>query len=46
MTVQTQKLLRMPTVFLYVDQLLQFVETVPADRRLLLHPELVVIGQQ
>jgi len=45
-TVQTHKLLRISTVFLYVDQLLQFVETVNAGRRLLLHPELVVIGQQ
>jgi len=45
-TVQTQKLLRISTVFLYVCQLLQFVETLNAGRRLLLHPELVVIGQQ
>ena len=45
-TVQTQKLLRISTISLYVEKLLHIVETVNASRRLLLHPELVVIGQQ
>ena len=44
-TAQTQKLLQISTVSLYVEKLLQSVETVNATRRLLLHPELVVIGQ-
>ena len=45
-TAQTQKLLQISMVYPCVDQLLQSVETVNAGRRLLLHPELAVIGQQ
>jgi hypothetical protein len=45
-TAQTQKLLQISMVYPYVEKLLQSVETLNATRRLLLHPELVVIGQQ